>query len=189
MGMAGHYAVMSEFLWRGYNVAIPSVDLGDDVFIVDDRAKTFWRIQVKTGERLAKQKDPPGQKMVTYNLSRQQLKEVYEVDLLFAFVTRWEDPLGDRWRFVILPRSELLQIRAEHTTRTPTEARRGAPLKGDDAATSDTLNLTVVWTTDTIQLWGCTLAGRWRWPDTLFPNLSGDGPGASGAFPAPKRRP
>jgi hypothetical protein len=36
-GMAGHLAAMSEFVLRGYNVAIPMVDVGDDVFVVDDR--------------------------------------------------------------------------------------------------------------------------------------------------------
>jgi hypothetical protein len=38
LGMSGHYAAMSEFLYRGYNVAIPSVDIGDeDQFLVAPR--------------------------------------------------------------------------------------------------------------------------------------------------------
>ena len=33
-GMSGQFAAMSEFLWRGYNVAIPAVDVGEDIFVV-----------------------------------------------------------------------------------------------------------------------------------------------------------
>ena len=37
VGRAGQLAVMSEFLLRGYNVAIPEVDEGDDVLVVRGR--------------------------------------------------------------------------------------------------------------------------------------------------------
>ena len=33
LGKAGHLTVMSEFLTRGWNVAIPEVDVGDDIFV------------------------------------------------------------------------------------------------------------------------------------------------------------
>jgi len=36
LGRAGQLAVMSEFLTRGWNVAIPEVDIGDDIFVVRD---------------------------------------------------------------------------------------------------------------------------------------------------------
>jgi len=48
VGRSGQLAAMSEFLLRGYNVATPEVDVGDDIFVVDDRKGTLWRIQVKT---------------------------------------------------------------------------------------------------------------------------------------------
>ena len=48
IGRAGQMAVMSEFLCRGYNVAIPEVDVGDDIFVVRDLDGAFSRIQVKT---------------------------------------------------------------------------------------------------------------------------------------------
>ena len=35
-GRSGHFVVMAEFLYRGYNVAIPEVDVGDDIFVVKD---------------------------------------------------------------------------------------------------------------------------------------------------------
>ena len=33
-GRAGHLAVMAELLIRGWNTAIPEVDVGDDIFVV-----------------------------------------------------------------------------------------------------------------------------------------------------------
>lgn len=47
-GKAGHLAVMGEFAFRGYNVAMPEIDKGDDVFVVQDRTGVMWRLQVKT---------------------------------------------------------------------------------------------------------------------------------------------
>jgi hypothetical protein len=35
-GRAGEYFAMSERLLRGWNVAVPVVDVGDDVFVIDD---------------------------------------------------------------------------------------------------------------------------------------------------------
>jgi hypothetical protein len=37
LGKAGQFASMSYFLMRGWNVAIPEVDVGDDLFVVDDK--------------------------------------------------------------------------------------------------------------------------------------------------------
>lgn len=48
LGKAGHLNVMSEFLTRGWNVAIPEVDIGDDIFVVQDDNGTLRRVQVKT---------------------------------------------------------------------------------------------------------------------------------------------
>jgi|GEM_PF-4307042 len=48
IGKAGHLAVMSEFLMRGWNVATPEVDIGDDIFVVEDESGTMKRVQVKS---------------------------------------------------------------------------------------------------------------------------------------------
>lgn len=48
LGKAGHLNVMSEFLMFGWNVAIPEVDIGDDIFVVQDDNGTLRRVQVKT---------------------------------------------------------------------------------------------------------------------------------------------
>lgn len=47
-GRAGEYFAMSELLLRGWNVAVPVVDVGDDVFMIDDNDKTTFRLQVKS---------------------------------------------------------------------------------------------------------------------------------------------
>jgi len=39
---------MAEFLLRGWNAALPEVDIGDDVFVVKDEDGDLSRIQVKT---------------------------------------------------------------------------------------------------------------------------------------------
>ena len=37
LGKAGQLAAMSYFLMRGWNVATPEVDVGDDLFVVEDK--------------------------------------------------------------------------------------------------------------------------------------------------------
>ena len=39
---------MSELLARGYNVAVPEVDVGDDVLVIRDATQEVSRIQVKS---------------------------------------------------------------------------------------------------------------------------------------------
>lgn len=48
VGKAGQFAVMSELARRGYNVSIPEIDIGDDVFVLDDARGKLSRVQVKT---------------------------------------------------------------------------------------------------------------------------------------------
>lgn len=43
-GKAGQMAVMAEFLLRGYNVAVPEVDIGDDVLVVKDGDAEYSRV-------------------------------------------------------------------------------------------------------------------------------------------------
>lgn len=47
LGRAGQMAVIAEFLARGYNVAVPEVDVGDDIFVVKDQSGDYSRVQVK----------------------------------------------------------------------------------------------------------------------------------------------
>lgn len=93
LGMAGHYAALSEFLYRGYNVAVPAVDIGDDAYVVEDQVGAMWRLQVKTTDR-------PEERVATYLLSRRQLRDLKENELFFMFMARRQQ----RWRFILIAR-------------------------------------------------------------------------------------
>jgi hypothetical protein len=165
LGMAGHYAAMSEFLYRGYNVAVPAVDIGDDVYVVEDQAGTMWRLQVKTS-------DAPETRVGTYKLSRRQLREIKANELFFMFMLRW----ADRWRFILIRRDKLADIR-DALEKPDHPKRRGRPPTPAADATMDGLTLSIAWTDNDAIGWGVSLAPYLdRWPDT-FPS-NPDGPGA-----------
>lgn len=69
IGKAGQLFAMSEFLMLGWNVAIPEVDRGDDIFVVKDDNGELRRVQVKT----AQAKDTAGSYTVQFSLPRLQL--------------------------------------------------------------------------------------------------------------------
>jgi len=93
---------MSQFLMRGYNVAMPEVDVGEDIFVVRDRDADLSRIQVKAAIGKGKQKVAG-----TFKVSLAQLNVERDPDLYYVF-TLHQDGL---WReFVILPRNTLWQL-------------------------------------------------------------------------------
>lgn len=99
VGKAGHLAVMGEFCLRGYNAAMPEIDKGDDVFIVNDATGAMWRIQVKTAR---------GQKRTTSRTYQFRVREsaimtAQTPELHFAFVMR-KDMV---WHFLIMDRPVL----------------------------------------------------------------------------------
>jgi hypothetical protein len=173
LGMAGHHAAMSEFLYRGYNVAVPAVDIGDDVYVVEDRMGAMWRLQVKTS-------DQPEDILGIYQLSRRQLREVKENELFFMFMRRW----GGRWRFILIARDELADIRARFEQQDRAGRRGRRPATDGDAKT-DTLMLKIEWTETDASGWNASFAPYLdRWP-AEFPD-NPDGPGAiRGAVPSP----
>src|SRR5579885_3339247 len=120
-GMAGHLAAMSEFVLRGYNVAIPMVDVGDDVFVVDDRDGALRRIQVKSAEQAADASDRDGEKTVVYRLSRRQLRKAKRNELYYMFMIRWDR----RWRFLLVPRVDLDELHKSQVARALEAAGRG----------------------------------------------------------------
>ena len=101
-GVAGQYAVMSELLARGYNVARPDVDVGDDIISVRDRDGEFTLIQVKAAN--ATRSRNAGLR-ARYLIREDQIKIVRPfAQLYFAFVIRSEN----RWvDFVLLPHEDL----------------------------------------------------------------------------------
>jgi hypothetical protein len=102
-GRGGHFAVMAEFLMRGYNVAIPEVDTGDDVFVVQDDSGDMWRIQVKT----ANAREHRGGFRAQFALKGSQLSMPASPDVNYVFAVRhlhrWQD-------FLVFDRSTLKEL-------------------------------------------------------------------------------
>lgn len=100
LGRAGQMAVMAEFLLRGWNVALPEVDVGEDVFAVKDETGELSRVQVKTATAKPLQSGYAAQ----FNISLKQLLTRRSPDLVYVFAMRsfkgWEP-------FVIVGRREL----------------------------------------------------------------------------------
>ena len=144
LGMAGHFAAMAEFLYRGYNVAVPSVDVGDDVYVVEDRGGAMWRLQVKTADGTLDERRGADQRIervaCSFGLSRRQLREAKQNELFFMFVVRWES----RWRFILVSRRSLGDIRDEFVASDRTGKGGRKPLS-DDEASGDSLTLRIDW--------------------------------------------
>jgi hypothetical protein len=110
IGKAGQLAAMAEFLLRGYNVAQPEVDVGDDIFVVHDRSGKMWRIQVKTAICKQRRYGWSGQ----VNVAEEQLKESKTPDLHYVFALR----CGNQWEFVNFPRQTVNDEYKEHDAGT-----------------------------------------------------------------------
>lgn len=91
---------MSEFLTRGWNVAIPEVDIGDDIFVVQDDSGTLRRVQVKTSISTVRQNSFSGQ----FNVPLTQLKSISNILIHFVFVVRH----NDQWTKPIIIRQDYL---------------------------------------------------------------------------------
>lgn len=101
LGKAGHLTVMSEFLTRGWNVAIPEVDIGDDIFVVQDDNGTLRRVQVKTSAPIHSKKGYKAQ----FNIPLRQLKNISNVPVHYVFIVRvdegWSKPVIIRQDFLL----------------------------------------------------------------------------------------
>jgi hypothetical protein len=106
VGRAGHLAGMAEFLLRGYNAAIPEVDVGDDVLVINNQAEDLWRIQVKTGLGVARNYGFSGQFLIPLG----QLTAYSPTSLYYLLTLR----AGDLWEFVPMSREDLLSEVREH---------------------------------------------------------------------------
>ncbi|MFN0213079.1 MAG: hypothetical protein ACKVT2_02385 [Saprospiraceae bacterium] len=101
LGKAGQFIVMSELLCRGWNVAIPEVDVGDDIFVVQDMNGDLIRVQVKTatGKRTAS-----GTK-AQFSTNLVQLAKSTPPKLVYIFVIRFEGI----WQKLTLIKQDKLQ--------------------------------------------------------------------------------
>jgi len=100
-GMAGQLAVMSELAYRGYNVAIPQIDIGDDIFAVTDSSGRLDRLQVKTANahRLSR---PFHAYSAQFNVQRFQVM-TQKGRFYYVFAAR----CGITWRFLVVTRTML----------------------------------------------------------------------------------
>lgn len=99
-GRAGHLAVMAELLLRGWNTAIPEVDVGDDIFVVRDSDGNMHRVQVKT----AVAKPLKSGYNAQFNLSLSQLSTPIKPEIIYIFAVR----LHSHWdAFVVIDRAIL----------------------------------------------------------------------------------
>ena len=100
-GKAGHLFIMAEFLLRGWNVAIPEVDEGDDIFVVKHEDGKLIRVQVKTSNA----KILNDGFLATFSIGIQQLTDISKEDIVYVFLVRkdddWVSPL-------IITREDLL---------------------------------------------------------------------------------
>jgi hypothetical protein len=104
-GRAGHLASMSECLSRGWNVAIPEVDIGEDIFVVEDETSLLVKVQVKTATGKKYKKGFTAQ----FIIPKKQIDDtsIKGNDLRFVFVSRF----NKMWHpFIILTRKELQDL-------------------------------------------------------------------------------
>jgi hypothetical protein len=100
-GRSGHLAVMSEFLHRLINVAIPEVDVGDDVFVVKGSDDTVTRVQVKAATAKAQANGYSAQ----FNVPLAQLSVPGDTPaLVYVFAARFQNRWSD---FVVIRRSTM----------------------------------------------------------------------------------
>ena len=90
VGKAGQLAAMAEFLMRGWNAAMPEVDSGDDIFVVEDMDSTFFRVQVKTAQAIVRQNNYSAQ----FNIPLRQLETPNPI-MYFVFLIRKADTWVD----------------------------------------------------------------------------------------------
>lgn len=165
LGMAGHYAAMAEFLRRGYNVAIPAVDVGDDIIVIEDTEGLIRRVQVKTATLAG-----------AGSLSFSGIN--FAAVGTFFMLTAWID---ERWSYLFLRREDLFRQRRFAAERPRT--RPGAPMKLEAPVVTIAARVERAAGEVSFSFWGQRfVANRWLAED--FPELA-QGPGSRARTPSP----
>ena len=100
LGKAEHLTIMSEFLMLGWNVAIPEVDIGDDIFVVQDDNGTLRRVQVKTSISTTRKSGYSGQ----FSVAIKNLRNITNILVHYIFIVR----RNDEWSKPIIIRQDYL---------------------------------------------------------------------------------
>jgi hypothetical protein len=103
LGKGGQFASMACFLVRGWNVATPEVDTGDDLFVIEDAQGFFVRVQVKTSQAIERQNGFSAR----FLLPLDQLQKRYNPELYYVFMVLRHHEWVDK---IIIPRSDLLDL-------------------------------------------------------------------------------
>ena len=104
IGRSGELAVLSEFLSRGYNAATPEIDIGEDVFVIEDGQEGYWPVQVKTATSEELQ---DGSCHAQFTFRRDQLLKAPNVELTYVLALRQ----NHRWTsFLVIPRRSLERL-------------------------------------------------------------------------------
>lgn len=122
-GKSGHLFVMSELLWRGWNVGIPEVDVGDDVFVVHDEKGDLLRVQVKTTDAIFYKNKSRGF-YSDFTIPRKQLKKPKRNEPIFALVVRKQNYFSD---VILIDRIKLEEL-YDKKNRKPKKTK-GRPKK------------------------------------------------------------
>jgi hypothetical protein len=104
LGRSGQLAVMARLLKRGYNVAVPEVDRGDDLYVVHDDYGELTRVQVKGATAKGKKR-----LSAAFNISLAQLQRPHHPELVYVLALMHGDVWGD---FLVIPRPDLDRLRA-----------------------------------------------------------------------------
>ncbi len=85
----------------GWNVAIPEVDIGDDIFVVQDDNGTLRRVQVKTSTSTTRKSSFSGQ----FSVSVKNLGNITNSLAYYIFIVRhnneWSTPVVIRQDFLL----------------------------------------------------------------------------------------
>jgi hypothetical protein len=114
-------AVLSEFLYRLINVAVPEVDVGDDVFIVREKDEAVTRVQVKQSKAEEQQN---GSYVAQFTLPWEQFNREDTPALVYVLPVRYMDHWTD---FIVIRRSVLRKLQADHAVGTVEKNQAGDP--------------------------------------------------------------
>ncbi|MBY0229396.1 MAG: hypothetical protein K2W96_08970 [Gemmataceae bacterium] len=103
-GAAGQCAVLSEFLYRLMNVAVPEVDIGDDIFVVTEKDETVTRVQAKHAKAEAQAN---GSWVAQFMLPWEQFFHDDTPPLVYVLAVRFNDQWND---FIVVRRSVLVEM-------------------------------------------------------------------------------
>jgi hypothetical protein len=114
LGKAGQLACMAELLYLGYNAAIPEVDIGEDIFIINHKEEQVSYLQIKTSELFIDPSDKQ-ENYYQFTVSIKQLNTTGKLPFYYVFAYRnLERPNFD---FVVFERAWLSEKRKEYNDK------------------------------------------------------------------------